>query len=185
MDRPAVFFGHSMGALIAFELARTLRRQRCPGPAQLILSGASAPQVRHPLRELVHKATHDDLVARLRRLSGTPQAVLENQELMQIVVPILRADFAVDETYQYCDEPPLDTPFTVFGGLDDPEVDELGLRAWRGLTTGTFSLHLVEGDHFFVNDSLPLLRLLSTEIRHLAAMTSGEHPTFSLAGGTP
>ena len=102
----------------------------------------------------------------LRRLKGTPREVLEDEELMQIMLPVLRADFAVYETYVYSTEPPLNCPISTFGGLEDHRVSRGDLEAWRDQTRGSFSLRMFPGDHFFLNATQPvLLRVLSEELR--------------------
>lgn len=101
----------------------------------------------------------------LRHLNGTPKAVLENDELMQLFVPILRADFAVLETYHYTPEPPLNCSISVFGGLLDSEVSCDELQAWQEQTTASYSLNMFPGDHFFINSAQSLL--LESLVTHL------------------
>ena len=156
LDRPFAFFGHSMGALLGFELARTLRRMGGPLPRHLFVSGHRAPQIPDPGPH-VHALPEPAFVAELRRLGGTPPAVLEHEELMQLLLPILRADFALVETYAYAPESPLSCPITALGGREDPEAGPGDLAAWRDQTTGDFSLRMLPGDHFFVHTAQPLL----------------------------
>ncbi|WP_205748415.1 MULTISPECIES: thioesterase II family protein [Nostocales] len=87
----------------------------------------------------------------LRRFNGTPKKVLESAELMQLLLPTLRADLMINESYTYTVEPPLDCPITVFGGLQDPLVNRDDMEAWKEHTLSSFSLHLLPGDHFFIN----------------------------------
>ena len=102
----------------------------------------------------------------MRRLNGIPGKVLEEAELMQIMLPVLRADFAVYETYAYATEPPLNCPISTFGGLQDQRVSRGDLEAWRNQTNGSFSLRMFPGDHFFWNTTQPLLlQALSRELR--------------------
>jgi medium-chain acyl-[acyl-carrier-protein] hydrolase len=155
-DRPFAFFGHSMGGLIAFELARSLRRCNHSQPLHLLLSGCRAPQL-PLLHPPLHTLSDADFIQELRRYNGTPEAVLTNAELMQFFLPTLRADFTLIETYCYITEPPLDRPITVFGGLQDAEVEPEDLEAWRVHTTETFARHLLPGDHFFLNSDQALL----------------------------
>lgn len=164
LDKPFAFFGHSLGALVSFELARQLRRQYGVQPVRLFVSAGRAPQLPH--RGLpVHTLPEGDFLAELRRLNGTPRAVLEHEELMQIALPILRADFAVYETYVYATEPPLNCPISTFGGLRDRTVSQSDLEAWREQTSGSFSLQMFSGDHFFLTTTQPLLlRVLSQEL---------------------
>jgi medium-chain acyl-[acyl-carrier-protein] hydrolase len=150
LDRPFAFFGHSMGALLAFELARELRRRKGPSPVHLFLSAHRAPQL-PPESEPIHTLDDQAFKEELRQLNGTPPSVLENDELMQLLLPALRADFATCETYTYEPAPPLDIPITAFGGTEDPDVSEEALSAWRLQTTRSFSLRRLPGDHFFIH----------------------------------
>lgn len=168
-DRPFVFFGHSMGAMIAFELARLLRERRHPGPQRLFASGSPAPHLRSD-----EPPTYDlpdaKFIEELRRLKGTPSEVLENPELMQLMMPLLRADFALTQTYVYREGPPLACPFTVFGGREDEEVRGEKLSAWCELTSGGCSLKVFDGGHFFIHTAEEqLLQALKLELfRHPA-----------------
>lgn len=164
LDKPFVFFGHSMGASISFELARRLRREHGLMPSHLFLSGRRAPQIPdteppfHALPEL-------EFLKKVRNLNGTPGEVLEHPELMQLMIPILRADFAVCETYAYQPEPPLACPISVFGGLQDDGVSSEDLAGWREQTSAAFMLRMLPGDHFFLHTSRHLL--LETICREL------------------
>ena len=148
--RPYAVFGHSMGALIAFELVRELRRRGRPLPVALVASGRNAPHL-PPRDPLMHPLPHDEFVDRLRRFEGTPQAVLEHQELMEMLVPLLRADFAVNEAYTHRPEATLDLPLLAMGGADDVEATPDGIAEWSGYTTGPFELKIYPGGHFFLN----------------------------------
>lgn len=167
LDKPFIFFGHSMGAMISFELARELRRGRLE-PMQMFVSACHAPQI--PDSNIIHDLPESKLIKELERLNGTPREVLENPELLSIVLPTLRADCMITETYVYKNEPPLSCPITVFGGLQDPLVTREELEAWREQTGGLFSLRMLEGDHFFLHSSEQLLlSTLSRELHQLAA----------------
>ena len=164
LDLPFAFFGHSMGAIISFELARYLRRHQRPQPTHLFISGRSAPQL-----NIEESATHNlpdaEFAEELRRLNGTPHEVLEHPELMQLMMPLLRADFEVCQTYQYRPEPALDCPISAFGGLHDADVSTAMVEAWREQTNGPFRLWMLPGDHFFVNtEQAQILNLLSREL---------------------
>lgn len=150
LARPFAFFGHSMGAVVAFEVSRRLRRRGLEGPRHLFVSGRSAPRV-----ELsdppIHDLPREEFFAELRRFSGTPEEVLRNRELLELVEPLLRADFSVSETYRYRpDAEPLAVPLTALGGAEDPEVAPEHLARWREETTGPFQEHLLPGGHFFL-----------------------------------
>jgi medium-chain acyl-[acyl-carrier-protein] hydrolase len=165
LDKPFAFFGHSLGALVGFELARQLRRQSGVQPVRLLVSADRAPQIPHRDRP-IHALPDGEFLVELRRLNGSPGKVLEDRELMQIMLPVLRADFAVYETYVYAAEPPLDCPISAFGGLHDHRVSGGDLEAWRGQTSASFSLQMFPGDHFFLNTTqLLLLPALSQILR--------------------
>jgi medium-chain acyl-[acyl-carrier-protein] hydrolase len=163
-DRPFAFFGHSMGALISFDLARLLRREYGLLPVLLGVSGHRAAQLpdRHPP---AHVLPDPELIAELRRLNGTPREVLDHLELLQLILPILRADFAVCETYAYTDDRPLECPIAAFGGLQDNDVGREEIEAWCEQTSSAFSLRMLPGDHFFLNTARPLLlQVLAREL---------------------
>jgi medium-chain acyl-[acyl-carrier-protein] hydrolase len=164
LDKPFAFFGHSLGALVAFELTRQLRRQSGVQPTHLFVSAGHAPQIAardHPM----HGLPEEELLDALRRLSGIPQAVLEDKDIMRIMLPVLRADLAIYETYVYLPERPLACPIWGFGGLSDQRVSRGDLEAWRSQTSASFSLRMLAGDHFFLNASQPLLlQALSLEL---------------------
>ena len=163
LDKPFAFFGHSLGALIAFELARQIRRQYGVHPVRLFASAGRAPQIPHRAPP-IHTLPDNEFLAELRRLNGTPRELLDHKELMAVMLPILRADFALYETYLYSNEPPLNCPISVFGGLQDRRVNESDLEAWRSQTSASFSLRMFPGDHFFLKEPL-LLRALSQELQ--------------------
>ena len=152
LNLPFAFFGHSMGALISFELARHLRRLHLPAPVHLFLSGRGAPQ--SGIRDTVtYNLPAKEFAEELRRLNGTPREVLENQELMELMSPLLRADFEVCQTYNYTPEPALDSSITAFGGLSDHDITAEMSGAWREQTTRSFRLCMLAGDHFFVHSA--------------------------------
>ena len=148
LDRPFVMFGHSMGALVAFELTRELRRLGLPQPRHLFLSAHRAPHLPNLLQP-VHSLSRPDFVAELRRLEGTPDEVLTHEELMQIAEPILRADFKLCETYEYVSGQPLDMPLSIFGGADDPNVQPDVLEPWREHTRASMRLRIFPGGHLY------------------------------------
>jgi medium-chain acyl-[acyl-carrier-protein] hydrolase len=164
LDKPFAFFGHSLGALVSFELARQLRRHYAVQPVRLFISADRAPQI--PNRDPpVHSLPEGEFLLELSRLKGTPREVLEDEELRQIMLPLLRADFAVYETYRYLTEPPLNCPISAFGGLQDERVIHSDLEAWRDQTCASFSLRMFPGDHFYLNSTPPvLIRVISQEL---------------------
>jgi medium-chain acyl-[acyl-carrier-protein] hydrolase len=156
LDKPFAIFGHSMGALIAFEVARALRHAGLPLPSALFVAAYPAPQ--SPLaRAAIHQLSDRDFIEEMRRMQGTPAAVLDNIELMEFMLPILRADFEACDTYACAPEPPLECPLFVYGGTDDSEVDDSGLDRWRDQTSKSFSLRILPGNHFFVQSHRELL----------------------------
>jgi medium-chain acyl-[acyl-carrier-protein] hydrolase len=156
LDRPFAFFGHSMGALLSFELALLLRHQGYSEPNHLFASGHRAPHLMRK-RSPTHDLPEPEFIEELRRLQGTPEAVLINEELRELVFPALRADFRAIETYEYETDEPLNCPITVFGGLQDFDVDIASLEGWRQHTTKKFDLQLFTGNHFFLHESQTLI----------------------------
>jgi len=142
-DKPYVFFGHSMGGLIAFELARKLQ------PQILFVSGCGAPHIPDP-NPPIHNLPNDEFIKSLQRLNGIPGEVLNNAELMEIILPSLRADFELLENYQYTSNDRLVCPIIAFGGLDDSHVSREHLEGWA-LHTNNFKSQHFPGDHFFIN----------------------------------
>ena len=168
LDFPFAFFGHSLGALISFELTRRLRRQKTPCPKQLFVSGRRAPQIPDP-DPPIHQLPDAEFTEELRRFNGTPQAVLDNPELMEVFLPLLRSDIRLDETYVYDHEAPLDCSISAFGGLADEETSREELAAWCEQTRSRFSIQMFPGDHFFLNgkESNGVLEIISKDIRSL------------------
>jgi medium-chain acyl-[acyl-carrier-protein] hydrolase len=168
-DQPFAFFGHSMGALISFELARQLRRSAAREPAHLFASGCRAPHIPDSSPP-TYNLPDAEFLEKVRSLNGTPPEVLAHAELMQMMLPVLRADFEAVSTYEYLDEPPLGCPISVYGGLRDAEVSREHLGAWNRHTTGGFVLRMFDGDHFFLHQDEP--QLLSVLSRELLQLTS-------------
>ena len=161
LDRPFAFFGHSMGALISFELARLLRERGVRGPAHLFVSGCRAPQLRGG-EPITYDLPDAEFIEYLRSLKGTPAEVFDHPELLELMLPLVRADFSVVETYQYRPGPALGCPVTAFGGESDEEVGVEGIKAWGEQTSGRFDARIMPGDHFFLND--PPTRSLMLEV---------------------
>jgi medium-chain acyl-[acyl-carrier-protein] hydrolase len=152
LNKPFALFGHSMGAIIGFELARMLRRKRRATPLHLFASGCGAPQIPRSSRNL-HSLPDAAFLDELRRLNGTSPDVLTSAELVQLLLPTLRADFAICETYAYSAEPPLNCGITVFGGADDKEISYDRLCSWKQQTTSEFTVSILPGDHFFLHSA--------------------------------
>jgi medium-chain acyl-[acyl-carrier-protein] hydrolase len=164
LDRPFAFFGHSLGALVAFEVARRLRQDSGTEPVQLFVSGCAAPQAQVQDRP-IHNLPADEFWKEVQGLNGTPREVLANEELRELLLPVLRADFALCETYALEPDSPLHCPVFALGGLGDDTVASQDLEGWRERTSGPFRLRMLPGDHFFLKTSQPLLlRILSEEL---------------------
>jgi medium-chain acyl-[acyl-carrier-protein] hydrolase len=165
---PFAFFGHSMGALLAFELARELRRRERPLPERLLLSGRQAPtQVDDA--EPMHQLDDPEFVARLsERYDGIPDAVRNDADFLRLFLPTMRADFELLTTYVYRPELPLPCPFSIYCGRHDPQVRGEALQDWRWQTTGGFEIRWLEGGHFYYQpDRKPLLGALAEDLRPL------------------
>ncbi len=165
LAQPFAFFGHSMGAVVAFELSRALRRRGRPLPKVLIESAVRAPQFRR--NHVPSPAPSDEqLVEELRRLQGMPTRVLDDPALMRAVLPPLKADAALYRNYVYTEEPPLPCPIRAYGGAGDPNVRREHLEAWAEQTTGTFCVRVFPGGHFYIeNCHEELARSLEEDIR--------------------
>jgi medium-chain acyl-[acyl-carrier-protein] hydrolase len=161
LDRPFAFFGHSLGALIAFELARELQRRAQLSPTCLFASAARAPQL--PARNPpIYGLPREEFIAALSELNGTPDAIWQNKELLALLLPMLRADMSMFDTYTYLPGPPLACPILAIGGLQDTVVLPEELHGWRRQTRSVFSLRMFPGDHFFLQSSWkPLLEVIS------------------------
>ena len=168
MNKPYALFGHSMGGLISFELARLLRKEHRQGPEHLFISGHRGPEIKDVEPPMFELPTAE-FIEKLRRLNGTPKEVFEHPELINLMTPVLRADFAISETYEYVHERSLECDLTVFGGVGDIDVTRKHLEAWRMQTSGNFNLRIFPGDHFFLNTARPsLLQVLSRDLERLA-----------------
>ena len=147
-ERPFALFGHSMGALISFEVARGLRKQGLPGPQHMFVSAKAAPQL--PRKPPRYCLPDHEFVEALRLLGGTSETVLNDVGLLRDFLPMLRADFAVIDTYEYVQEEPLDCPIHAFGGREDREVSCDQLLPWRTQTRAEFSSRIFPGSHFYI-----------------------------------
>src|SRR5215470_13336876 len=152
LDKPFVFFGHSLGALLCFEVARSLRRERHPEPAHIFISATRAPH-RRDREELLSKLPRTELIKKLHEFNGAPPEVLQNNELLDLLLPMIRADFELCETYEYHPEAPLGCPITIYGGIEDHEVERDRLAAWSEMTIGASNMRMFPGGHFYINTS--------------------------------
>jgi surfactin synthase thioesterase subunit len=164
---PAVFFGHSLGGLIAFEVIHELRRHYLKSPQYLIVSGRNAPQTRSK-EEILHHLPDELFIKGLMKYQGMPNEVLQNKELLEVLFPRLRADFTLSETYQYRKRPPLECPILALGGSNDPTVNYDDLAAWKIQTIKKCSINLFPGGHFFLNTSQKeVLDIISLTIKNI------------------
>jgi len=166
LDRPFAFYGHSLGAKIAFETIRELRRQGRAEPSHLFVGASHAPHVPWPHPGL-HLLEEDAFIEGIqRRYGGVPQQVVDDPDLRSLLIPGLRADVRLTETYRYTPEAPLNSPIAVFGGTSDRTVDPRALQAWQHQTCKSFRLRMMDGDHFFLNAARQeLLSAIATEIQ--------------------
>lgn len=164
-----VFFGHSMGALVAFEFTRELRRRGMALPRKLLLSAFRAPHLESDRRPIY--GWPDDVLQAVLRREGVPAATLSNPQIMAALLPTLRADLELCDTYEFVDDEPLDIPLAVYGGSDDVRVVPSALSEWDRHTTQGATFHTVNGPHLFVNVSRD--ELLAA-VKHDLKATVGE-----------
>jgi len=170
-DEPFALFGHSLGAVLVFEMARRLEHEYGRPPVHLFVSGFGAPD--EPVTpDLAYLLPDREFRDRLHALAGTPREVLDNDDLMELVLPTLRADFAAIAQWRYRPGPPLSCPVTAFGGLADPEVAVASLAGWERQSTASCEVRLLPGTHFYINESPDLL---------LPAIASRLHDTWPVA----
>ena len=164
LDLPFALFGHSLGSLVCFELSRWLRQHFRLEPTRLFASAFRAPHLPDP-DPPIHALPEPAFIDELRKFNGTPEEVLQHPELMQLLLPLLRADLTMVETYVYSPDTPLTCPLSVFGGLQDTEVSQEQLRGWRLHTSGPMKLRMIPGNHFFLYRSGPaLLRCIGMDL---------------------
>ena len=156
LDKPFIFFGHSMGATISFELAHQLSRERGRDVTHLVVSGRQAPQIpdRYPL---TFDLPEPEFVKELSRLKGTPPEVLRNREMLTLLLPSIRSDFELIQTYRYLPKSPLSCGITAMGGTDDDEVPCEDLQGWQEQAGGAFSVRMFPGDHFYLHSMEKML----------------------------
>lgn len=146
---PDIIFGHSFGALIAFELMREMRRNRSALPHTAVLSGRIAAM--NPVTFGLPELSSTQLVEYLRDLGGTPDAILQNEPMLEMAIPILRGDLDMIKRYEFRPESPLDIDLVLLGGLEDKRVPIEGLMGWRAEFSGSFNLCMFPGGHFFID----------------------------------
>ncbi|RON47316.1 thioesterase [Pseudomonas frederiksbergensis] len=165
LKAPYALFGHSLGALMACELAHALRALGCPEPVALFASGTAAPTMRADYdRGFAEPKTDAELIDQLRTLNGTSEEVLANEELMSLTLPILRADFLLCGRFQPVQRPLLKCPVHVLGGKADKATTEQ-LIGWSKETHGSFSVDMLAGGHFFIHEhEAKVLRVIKDQL---------------------
>jgi surfactin synthase thioesterase subunit len=148
--RPYAVYGHSLGALVGFELVREIRRRGGPMPLHLFVSGCAAPDAPDDGEPPVAGMTQDQVVALLRRIGGTPEWMLTDPTVLRMILPPFIADFSVRDSYAYRPQPPLNVPITALAATDDPRAGTADVAGWRDQTTGRFTAHTLTGGHFAV-----------------------------------
>lgn len=177
LNVPFIFFGHSLGSRVAYELATRLKARQLPTPTHFFASGSRAPHIAVEEKQL-YKLPDEKFISELQRLNGTPEAVLQNQELMQLFLPLLRADFQIADTY-VSDKVVLSCPITILAGTEDVDIKPVQLESWKELTSCAGEVHYVPGDHFFIEKNKQLVfKLLSEKIesaltKNAAGMLAG------------
>jgi surfactin synthase thioesterase subunit len=149
LDKPYAIFGHSIGALTAFEVVRTLRHRGLPGPTRLFASAKRAPHL-PPLGPQIHGLPDADFIQAISAYEGMPPEVLADPDLLAVVTPILRSDFKMSESYRHEVEAPLDCDLSLFGSVRDPFVPAPDLQAWAPLVSGKVDCRMFAPGHFFV-----------------------------------
>jgi surfactin synthase thioesterase subunit len=158
--RPYALFGHSMGSLVAFETARLLARRRLPAPQRVFFSGRGGPDPRDSAYDLYDDA---DMLAEVRRLGGTDQSMLDDPDILELVLPALRADYRVLGTYRGPVGGPLTTAVTALIGDSDPIATVEDAHTWREHTTGDFTVKVFPGGHFYLFDQIDRVAAAVTE----------------------
>jgi surfactin synthase thioesterase subunit len=170
LDRPFAIFGHSVGALIGYELARHVSKETLQAPEHLFVSGCQPPHF--PRLPAMHDLPEPVLVNELLRMNGTPKVLLEDAELRRILLPVVRADLRIYETYVDRDRPPLDCRITTFSGLDDSRARPDAMGEWRRYTIAPFTPRTLAGDHFFLHSSsTEIARIIRGELEEPGSIT--------------
>lgn len=170
LDRPFAFFGHSLGALVAYEVSHRLRHSG-KTPVHLFVSARRAPQLPPDDDDPpMYNLPSAEFRERLEELEGTPKEVLEHPELMELVEPLLRADFELHDTYGPKIHEPMSCPVTAMGGMEDADVERQHLEPWKEISRGRFKLRMFAGGHFFIQEEPPtVIAAVAQELTPLLA----------------
>jgi surfactin synthase thioesterase subunit len=175
LDRPFAFFGHSMGSMVAYEVARVLPAHGLPSPAHLLVSGRRAPHLRDTDPPLAHLPNDAFVDAIVRRYGGIPEEILQNRDILELLLPALRADMAAIEAHRHEPGPLLPCPISMFGGHDDPRATTDVLAPWQEHTLAHTFIRQFHGGHFYFNDSGVRAQLIAEMARVLQPLAAG-HP---------
>jgi medium-chain acyl-[acyl-carrier-protein] hydrolase len=169
LDVPYALFGHSMGGLIAFEVARLLARHGLPAPAALLLSGTGP--VRERDRPVTHHLPDPELLDALRAMNGTPPEFFDHPELVELLLPTIRADLTLAETFEVPESVRLRTPIVAFAGSGDTHAPPEIVDLWRRHTVAGFTMRVLPGEHFFLRDCPGFLEQMASELRRFRRQT--------------
>ena len=167
LDKPFAIFGHSLGALVGYECAVALRERYGVLPVHYFASARRAPHIHYESDPPIHRHARSVLIELLRRYNGVPQLVLQDEQLIDLFLPTIRADFEISETYCYKPTYPLECPVTTFLGKGDRSMMRSEVRAWQAHTTASYQHHDVEGDHFFIRNFAVFMPQITTMLQQL------------------
>ena len=177
LDRPYAFFGHSMGAMVAYEVAREMPNRGLPSPGHLFVSGRRAPHLQEPDPPLSHLSDEAFVEAIDRRYGGIPAEILQHRDILELLLPALRADMAAIEAHRHSPGPTLPCPITLFGGHDDPRAGPDVLAPWQEQTQDRTLMRHFAGGHFYFNDAAVRGQLLAEVARQLQLLVAGSPAT--------
>ncbi len=163
IDKPYILFGHSLGSRVAFELATKLKEMGKPLPEHFVASGSRAPHFAINEKQ-IHNLPDKEFISELRQMGGTPDEILDNEELIELLLPALKADFTIAEKYFYLGNEVLDCPISVLGGKNDIEVTVASLNGWSDLFLKPAEVHMIAGGHFFIDTNRDAVLLKLNEI---------------------
>ena len=157
---PNALFGHSLGALVAFEVARELQNRKLPAPLHLFVSGCNSPHLERQNQTNLHQLADQQLKDALLEYNGTPAHLFNNHEMMSIFLPIIRKDISIAENYEFIEAQPLTTPITICVAKNDPYIDKKNIDQWSLHTRASLKVEWFDGDHFYIHSELKKLTRL-------------------------